>query len=165
MRISAWPSGDETVACPAKAEPAAAAQHNAATAANSIVCVFMWESSFPSRCELKFDRLAAEAHGLRLHAAAGARWHQPHVQRALRGHVGETAFARADAQRPPRIVPGERDGGVLALLVAIGLAVVLVEGEAAVGAGVDADLVGRVRLLVDVLDHRAQWHDRAGAHE
>jgi len=52
----------------------------------------------------------------------------------------------------------------LALLVGVSLVVVFVQGEAAVGARIDAYFVRRVRLLGGVLQHRSHWQHRAGAH-
>jgi hypothetical protein len=68
-----------------------------------------------------------------------------------------------DGQRPASLRPRHRDRGEGALLVGAGLAVVLVEGEAPVAAGVD-DQTQRVgRLLARPLERRTEGHDGAGA--
>src|SRR5690606_27148434 len=54
-------------------------------------------------------------------------------------HAGIRTFARPDRQLAPGLVPGQRNAAGLATFVAIAAAVVLVQREAAVRAGVDLD--------------------------
>src|SRR5690606_22927562 len=118
----------------------------------------------------------AHAHGLArvLHRRVGCRLQGPgvgtrpvdpaHPDLPLRLHSRPAALALADQQLAARFAPRQRNAAVLATLIAVVAAVVFVQGEAAVGAGVDLDGQRCIRLLVHVLLHHRARDDRAGAH-
>jgi len=68
-------------------------------------------------------------------------------------------LALADDEGAGAVVPSERDGGVQALFVAIAVAFVFVEGEGAVGTGIDAQFDGVGGFFVGVLEVGAEGDD------
>src|SRR5206468_3119416 len=95
-------------------------------------------------------------------SSAVGRVHPDDVEGAGGRHAGEAPAARADGQLPGGFVPGEGDGGVLARLVVVRVALVLVEREGGVSPLVDADLQ-RVDALGGVLNVRTHGNDGAPA--
>src|SRR5690554_65165 len=78
---------------------------------------------------------------------------EAHPDLACGLHAGVGAGARTDRQLACGLIPRQRNATRLSTLVAIAATVVLVQREAAVGAGIDLDRQRRVGPLVDVLLH------------
>ena len=115
------------------------------------------QTIFPS--EFHGDLVSAVVDGLTFGDLAVAYDGRAERLGAFAGRVG--AFALADLQRGRGVVPGERDVGVFALLIGVGLVVVLMQGERGVPAGVDADFHRSGCLLRGVLGILAVERDDA----
>src|SRR5205823_6143742 len=79
------------------------------------------------------------------------------------GHAGVGSGARCDGQGVLGLRPCDGDSGVVSGFVVVVVAFVLIEAEAAVGAGVDAEFDGAVRFFSGVLLGWAEGEDRSGA--
>ena len=66
-------------------------------------------------------------------------------------HPWVAALALSNRQRTSFVVPVETDGSIYALFVTVGVALVFIEGEGAVGTGVEAELEVVPGLLTRVL--------------
>lgn len=66
-------------------------------------------------------------------------------------HPWVAALALSNRQRTSLVVPVETDGGIDALFVAVGVALVFIEGEGTVGTGVEVELEVVPGLLTRVL--------------
>lgn len=75
-------------------------------------------------------------------------------------HRGRGLVGRFDRERPRGVVPAEADAGTVRLQIRHALAVIVVEREVAVGAGVDAQLRRLGHLLCGELTHRIERDDR-----
>ena len=85
---------------------------------------------------------------------------------ALARHSGiAIPFARAQGQRFRFLVPVKRNARIFAVEILAADAVILVQREAAVGAGIDVERQRRMRVVAGELDRRASRDDRAGADE
>src|SRR5208283_1425514 len=84
------------------------------------------------------------------------------VKSARRQHTGKSAFSGIDCELALRVIPVKRDRRVDALLVVVVVVLVLIQREATVGAGVNAQLNRIGRLLVGVLKERTHRNNGPG---
>ena len=96
---------------------------------------------------------------------SGLRGNEYKIECAMAEHFGERAEAGADGQAVGSLVPGDGDARELAACVGVGKAVVFVEGEVRVAAGVDEQGNGVASFFGGVLEIGAEGDDGAGGDE
>src|ERR1035438_4806679 len=96
------------------------------------------------------------------HARAMALAYKDDLKTSRLQHAGKLALPGADGELVARVIPVKVDRGIDTLFVVVIVVLVLVQGEAAVGAGIDAQLDGVGGLFIGVLNEWAHRHDRAG---
>ena len=91
--------------------------------------------------------------------------HQDRLEYTIFQHAGEVPLTRADGESFCRVIPREGNRSIHALFVAVRVTFILIEGEGAIRAGVNAKFNGIGGLFVRILKERPQGNDRAGPDE
>src|SRR5690242_4501046 len=79
-------------------------------------------------------------------------------------HSGVRAGPRLQNKLSARVVPAYYGCCEGAMFIVVVLALIFIEGEAAILPRKDTQLERRIRPLIRILNIRAKWNDRTGAH-